>query len=168
MARPRLGMFVAPGAVICILVLTALVASAPGRDKATKLTPPPCANQVACDAANKAAYAKAAEMQAEANRIEALGPTAGATAKMTYWGTNYGVSLVGMKITAPKTRGVKDFRLKCIYAGATSDTIIATDYATIYESVPAGKTRTFNAVRVGFAPSGAQRGGCELIGATAF
>jgi hypothetical protein len=95
-------------------------------------------------------------------------PIHGAKWKMTYWGTNYGVSLAGFKITAPKTNGVRDFRLECRYAGATSDTIIRTTAHMLYEAVPAGKTRTFNAINLGFAPPNAHRGGCDIVGATAF
>jgi hypothetical protein len=93
--------------------------------------------------------------------------TYGASAGASRWIDDYGLSYVNITATAGKSSGVSDLTIECIYRGG-SGTEVARRVETIYEVVPAGKTKTFNRVRLGFVPQGAKTISCSLLRATQY
>ncbi len=57
--------------------------------------------------------------------------------------------------------GIKDLEIRCIHS-APSGTVIDRNTRTIYDVVPAQKSRTFENVNMGFINSQAHRSGCEI------
>jgi hypothetical protein len=98
---------------------------------------PKCADQAACDAANKAAYANVGKEPIIVSFAWEKG--------------GFGVVMVLSKITItnPKTVPIADFRITCDLSGP-SGTRVGSVSTVLYERIDAGKTRTFRNVNVGF------------------
>ena len=75
------------------------------------------------------------------------------------------VAFVTMTLKNSSTRPIKDIGIVCEFAGK-SGTIVGTGSATIFDILPAGKTKTFPELSTGFINSQSAGGDCKIADAT--
>lgn len=111
---------------------------------------------------------KAAEDAAQATRAKAILKIGDmVVVKKMSWrlGGFDSVLVVDMTIENKSSLNLKDFVLSCSTKGA-SGTELSDTKKTLYESIPAGKTKSFRDISMGFVSSQSKKAGCEIISAT--
>jgi hypothetical protein len=108
-----------------------------------------CADPAACEAANKIAYANVGK---EPIIVD-----------LSWYKGGFGVVMVlnHVKIKNPASVPVSDFRIACEMLGP-SGTRVSSVSTVLYETIGAGKTRTFRNVNVGFIHDQSARASCRV------
>lgn len=129
-------------------------------------SPAPCADQKACDEANKIAYSS--PRSKELQTIESTrDPHRQVYIDNFKWhlGGFGTVMIASFRLSNKLAFPVKDIDVSCDVAGA-SGTGLGTVSKTIYQTVAAGKTRHIKEFNFGLVHSQSQRAGCRVTGVT--
>jgi hypothetical protein len=72
--------------------------------------------------------------------------------------------IVDLVIENKNKINLKDFIVECETIGA-SGTSLGKTRKTVFDKLPAGKSRTFKGINMGFVSNQSKKAGCEIIGA---
>jgi hypothetical protein len=115
------------------------------------------------DAPKRAAAEEAARKRALAEMEDRLPPETRITLIGQSWSTG-GFDTIGLMSFTLKNDNpydIKDFSISCSFYG-NSGTKLGERFHTVYERVKAKTSRSFSSVNIGFIPSQAARGGCQV------
>lgn len=123
----------------------------------------PCADQKACDEANKAAYSSPQHKTLSA--IQSVDRPAEHIKlnEFTWTRAGFGVVLVAsFKLANPLVFAVKDIGIECTVAGA-SGTPLGSVSKILYQRLPAKSSKQFKDFNVGIINSQAERASCRVV-----